>query len=78
MALRCEVWNISDASLNVLTKAHVDEITRYGAGIIQNVAAFIGGVAAQEASKIIVKQFVPLNNTLVFNGIAGVATKYSL
>jgi len=47
------------------------EITRYGASEIHNVSAFIGGVAAQEVIKILTKQYVPLNNTLIFNGIFG-------
>jgi len=47
------------------------EIARYGASEIHNVSAFIGGVAAQEVIKILTKQYVPLNNTLIYNGIFG-------
>jgi len=47
------------------------EITRYGASEIHTTAAFIGGVAAQEVIKILTKQYVPLNNTFIFNGIFG-------
>lgn len=51
-------------------KIHDDLITefcRYGAGEIHSVAAFVGGVAAQESIKIITHQFVPLNNTWIYN-----------
>jgi len=47
------------------------EITRYGASEIHTVSAFIGGVAAQEVIKILTKQYVPLNNTFIYNGIFG-------
>lgn len=44
--------------------------TRYGASELQIVAAFMGGVAAQECVKLIAKQYTPLNNTFVYNAIA--------
>ncbi|KAK8954733.1 NEDD8-activating enzyme E1 regulatory subunit [Platanthera zijinensis] len=47
----------------------VNEMCRFGGGEIHAVAAFIGGVASQEAIKLITNQFVPLSGTLVFNGI---------
>lgn len=31
----------------------------------------LGGVIAQEAVKLLTHQFVPLNNTFIFNGIRG-------
>lgn len=46
---------------------HITEFCRYGAAEIHSVAAFVGGVAAQEVIKIITHQFVPLNNTLIYN-----------
>jgi len=47
------------------------EIVRQGATEIHNVAAFMGGVASQEALKLVTNQFVPINNTFIFNGING-------
>jgi amyloid beta precursor protein binding protein 1 len=38
---------------------------------IHNVAAFLGGVAAQEACKLLMSQYVPLNNTFIWDGISG-------
>ena len=46
---------------------HITEFCRYAAGEIHSVAAFVGGVAAQEIIKVITHQFVPLNNTWMYN-----------
>lgn len=32
-------------------------------------AAMLGGVASQEVIKLITRQYVPINNTLILNGI---------
>jgi len=61
-----------------LSRSHAAEITRVGASELHNIAALIGGVASQEAVKIITHQFVPLNNTFVFNGITGIGGTYEL
>lgn len=45
----------------------VDEVCRCAGGELHTVASYVGGVAAQEAVKIITRQFVPLNNTLMVN-----------
>jgi NEDD8-activating enzyme E1 regulatory subunit len=52
------------------------ELVRYGQAEIHTIASLIGGVASQEAVKIITGQYVPLNNTYVYNGIASVAGVY--
>ena len=46
---------------------YISEFCRYGGGEIHAVSAFIGGVAAQEVIKLVTHQFVPLNNTLIYN-----------
>jgi len=38
----------------------------------------LGGVAAQEAIKAVTRQYVPLNNTFLFNGSNGVTAVYEL
>ncbi|KAG0474124.1 hypothetical protein HPP92_015406 [Vanilla planifolia] len=62
---------LSDSGLHgsTLTEDLINEMCRFGGAEIHSVAAFIGGVASQEAIKLITKQFVPLNGMLVFNGI---------
>lgn len=53
-----------------------NELTRYGNAEIHTVASVVGGVASQEAVKIITGQYVPLNNTYVYNGIVSVGGVY--
>ena len=57
---------------------HAMEIVRYGASEILAVAAFVGGIVAQEATKIITHQFQPLENTLLYNGLSGTAKNLKL
>lgn len=64
--------------LSMITHDHAREITRYGAGELHNVAALIGGVAGQEAVKLITHQFVPMDDTFIYNAIAGVGGTYKL
>ncbi|KAL3635437.1 NEDD8-activating enzyme E1 regulatory subunit axr1 [Castilleja foliolosa] len=52
-----------------LTEDLINEMCRYGASELHAVAAFIGGIASQEAIKLITKQFVPMSGTFIFNGI---------
>ena len=52
------------------------ELTRYGNAEIHNIASVVGGVASQEAVKLITGQYVPLNNTFVYNGISSMAAVY--
>jgi len=61
-----------------LSKKHATEMTRYGGAELHNIAAVIGGIASQEAVKIITHQFTPLKNTLIYNGIAGISGVYEL
>ncbi|KAL4116902.1 hypothetical protein PRIC2_012354 [Phytophthora ramorum] len=61
-----------------ITDDHALEMTRSCQVELHNVAALMGGVAAQEAVKIITHQFEPLNHTYLFNGISGVAATYQL
>jgi amyloid beta precursor protein binding protein 1 len=61
-----------------VTRDHTLEMTRSCEVELHNVAALMGGVAAQEAVKLITHQFEPLNHTYLFNGISGVAATYQL
>ncbi len=61
-----------------LQHAFAKEITRYHNAEIHNIASVVGGVASQEAVKLITKQYVPMSGTYVYNGIAGVAGVYQL
>lgn len=57
---------------------HITEFCRYGAGEVHSVAAFLGGVAAQEVVKIITHQFVPLNNTLIYNAATSSTVTFTI
>ena len=52
------------------------ELTRYGQSEVHPIASMIGGVASQEAVKVITGQYVPLNNTYIYNGVASVGGVY--
>ena len=54
------------------------EILRMGNSKIHNIAAFLGGVAAQEACKLLMSQYVPLNNTFIWDGISGQGNSYRM
>jgi amyloid beta precursor protein binding protein 1 len=45
---------------------------------IHTTAALMGGIVAQEAIKIITHQYVPLQNTLLFDGIQSGSASFVL
>ena len=56
----------------------VGEMVRFGAGELHCVAAVVGAVAAQEAIKLLTRQFVPLGGTLVYNAMAATTSVFVL
>jgi len=49
--------------------AYLKELCRFGNSQIHNIAAILGGISAQEVIKLVASQWVPLDNTFIFNGI---------
>ncbi|KAG1666503.1 NEDD8-activating enzyme E1 regulatory subunit [Nymphon striatum] len=47
----------------------IHEMCKFGACEVPSIAAFIGGCAAQEVIKLVTHQYVPFNNTFIYNGI---------
>ena len=45
------------------------EVARAEGGELHNIAALTGGMVAQEMIKIITKQYIPIDNTCIFDGI---------
>lgn len=45
------------------------EVARAAGGELHNISAVMGGMVAQEMIKIITKQYVPIDNTCIFDGI---------
>ncbi|KXJ95214.1 ThiF family protein [Microdochium bolleyi] len=46
------------------------EVARAQGGELHNISALTGGMVAQETIKIITKQYVPIDNTCIFDGIS--------
>eukprot|EP01006_Ploeotia_vitrea_P057796 TRINITY_DN68273_c0_g1_i1.p1 TRINITY_DN68273_c0_g1~~TRINITY_DN68273_c0_g1_i1.p1 ORF type:complete len:539 (-),score=96.92 TRINITY_DN68273_c0_g1_i1:118-1734(-) len=57
---------------------YIFEWVRFGASELHNVDAVLGGIASQEAIKLITKQRCPISNTLFFNGISGTISTSNL
>lgn len=68
-------WGLPASSIR---DDYITEFCRYGGGEVHAVAAFIGGVAAQEVIKLITHQFIPLNNTLIYNSITSTTVTVAL
>ncbi|KAF2861795.1 hypothetical protein K470DRAFT_281350 [Piedraia hortae CBS 480.64] len=49
------------------------ELTRAGSGELHNIAALTGGLVAQEVIKVITHQYIPVDNTCLFDGVASVS-----
>mmetsp|Transcript_17264 Transcript_17264/g.39818 ORF Transcript_17264/g.39818 Transcript_17264/m.39818 type:complete len:559 (-) Transcript_17264:1531-3207(-) len=64
----CSEMGISVSSLG---DEMMQEMVRYGGAELHTIAAVIGGVGAQEVTKVLMQQFVPMNGTFLFNGISG-------
>ena len=48
---------------------HVQELVRANGGELHIIAAATGGMVAQEVIKVITKQYIPVDNTCIFDGI---------
>lgn len=57
---------------------YVAEFCRFGAAELHCVAAVVGGIAAQEAIKLLTAQFVPLRGSLVYNAMAGTSAVFEI
>ena len=61
-----------------IEEKYLKELLRYGNAKLHNISAFLGGLAAQEAVKLMMSQYMPLNNTFVYDGIHGRGTVFEL
>ena len=46
-----------------------EEVARANGGELHNISALTGGMVAQEIIKVITKQYIPIDNTCIFDGI---------
>ncbi|XP_018496955.1 NEDD8-activating enzyme E1 regulatory subunit [Galendromus occidentalis] len=56
----------------------IHEMCRFGASELHTIASVVGGCAAQEVIKVVTHQYVPINNTFIFNGILCTSTTFDL
>ncbi|MCJ1362576.1 hypothetical protein MMC16_001680 [Acarospora aff. strigata] len=61
--------NASAAKAKTAIRNATLEILRAGGGEMHNIAALTGGMVAQEVIKVVTKQYVPVDNRCVFDGI---------
>jgi amyloid beta precursor protein binding protein 1 len=54
------------------------ELRRTEGGELQNISALTGGLVAQEALKVITRQYVPLDNACIFDGVRSRSEMYRL
>ena len=73
-----EIDQFCSNSVYPILRKHVKEMCRYSGARLHNMAALMGGVAAQEVIKILTCQYIPLDNTYIFNGISSSGVCYSL
>lgn len=51
-----------------LDERYLKEILRYGRSKLHCVSSFLGGVASQEACKLVMSQYLPMNHTFIYDG----------
>ncbi|ROW08096.1 hypothetical protein VPNG_06134 [Cytospora leucostoma] len=61
---------VPDATSNERLVKISHEVARAGGGELHNTSALTGGMVAQEIIKIITKQYIPVDNTCIFDGIS--------
>jgi len=49
----------------------LEEIVRYGGCELHTTSSVLGGIASQEAVKLLTRQYAPLSNTLIYDGLHG-------
>ncbi|KAF2143667.1 uncharacterized protein K452DRAFT_224574 [Aplosporella prunicola CBS 121167] len=57
-----------DVDYNALEE-YCQELTRAGGAELHNISALVGGIVSQEVIKVITKQYIPVDNTCLFDGV---------
>ena len=57
------------AIVNDRVKKAAEEVSRAAGGELHNISAVMGGMVAQEMIKVVTKQYIPVDNTCIFDGI---------
>ncbi|KAI1074624.1 hypothetical protein F5B20DRAFT_586095 [Whalleya microplaca] len=61
---------VPEAAENTRALQAAQEVARARGGELHNISALSGGMVAQEVIKIITKQYIPIENTCIFDGIS--------
>ncbi|KAK9367806.1 hypothetical protein V1509DRAFT_625390 [Lipomyces kononenkoae] len=72
------VKNLGGDSLGEATISVLKEFVRAGGAELHNIASLLGGFGAQEVVKLITRQYVPMTNTVVFDGIQSKSSVWEL
>ena len=68
--LKAQAKKLTDnAGVGELEVKYLQEMLRFGKSKLHNVSAFLGGVAAQEACKLLMSQYIPMNHTFVYDAM---------
>ena len=70
-----EEWHLLNCTIS---DEHILEFCRYGAGEIHSVVAYLGGVASHEAIKIVTHQYMPIDNTYIYNAATSTSVTMKL
>jgi len=54
------------------------EVTRYGGAELHNIASLTGGVVSQEVIKCVTRQYLPVKNTVVLDGVQSKSAVWEL
>ncbi|KAJ5924544.1 hypothetical protein N7466_008731 [Penicillium verhagenii] len=68
---------LDEATLETIDNT-IQEIRRAEGGELHNIASLTGGLVAQESLKVLTRQYVPLDNTCVFDGAKSRSEMYRL
>lgn len=79
-AMKLEAKAMTDAmeQETELDERYLKELLRFGRSKLHCVSSFLGGVAAQEACKLVMDQYLPLNHTFVYDGVNGTGQVFNL
>jgi len=63
---------------DALEDKYLQEMCRFGGSQIHTTASYLGGVASQEIIKLTTKEWIPVNNTFIYDAISGNAGAFTL
>jgi amyloid beta precursor protein binding protein 1 len=78
--LKAEVKSMTDTFSpdSGVEDKYLKELLRFGRTKLHNVSAFLGGIASQEACKLVMSQYIPINHTFIYDGIHGTGQNFAL